>query len=742
MVSIRRVSLGSAYRYLLKSVAAGDGAAQGANALSRYYASSGTPPGVFVGSGLSALDDGRGVEAGTLVTEDHMANMFAAMADPVSGKPVGGVPKAPAGAVPVAGFDLTFSPPKSVSVAWALGDEDTKAVIHDCHRRAVGYVLAYGEKDVFRSRSGANGIVEEDVAGVVAASFTHWSSRADDPQLHSHVVVWNRAKSLADGRWRTLDSRGLFKATTTLSELHQGVLSDLLTEALGYGWEARARRHSPRPRYEVTGVPEALMSEFSRRADQVDRWRSEAVEAFVAAHGRQPSPVEHMRIRQAATIATRPDKSHRGLSELTEEWRERAGRHVPRERQVAWVASLAGRNDLPLLRSADLADPILADAAEAVLAEVAERHATFSRMNLLAEAHRVLHGARFASPDERVDVAERVTALAAGASVALAPAGEAHVPRRYQRPDGSSRLRPESRLAYTTQALLDAEARLLEAGRDSTGPSVAGGNGGSRGRRQPQRPRLRPQPRPGRSRREGGHLGTGARRAGRPGRDGEIDHHGRAAGRLGGRARPWFGARPRPLGGRRRGAGPGARHRHREHGQVAHRMAPCPRTGGPPGAAGRAPPTSPPTLVSRWPTPPGGGGRPRRRSGRPETATGPTGGGRRGQPGRDAQPGRAGERGKRSGGQGAAGGGLGATLCRRRRGRLRAPGARPGRARPSAHRGAPVLQRVGEGRQHRSALGARRGCGHIRGPWPALGRRAARDARAAVPVVESRRGDG
>ncbi len=56
--------------------------------------------------------------------------------------------------------------------------------------------------------------------------------------------------------------------------------------------------------------------------------------------------------------------------------------------------------------------------------------------------------------------------------MALAPAPEAHVPRRYQRPDGSSRLRPESRTAYTTQALLDAEARLLEAGRATNGPSV------------------------------------------------------------------------------------------------------------------------------------------------------------------------------------------------------------------------------------------------------------------------------
>ena len=161
-----------------------------------YYASSGTPPGVFIGAGLADLDGGRGVGPGSRVTEAaHGATCSAACADPVSGEPVGGVPKAPRGGVPVAGFDLTFSPAKSVSVAWALADEATKAVIYDCHRRAIETVLAYGEAEVFRSRSGTNGVVEEDVTGVVAASFTHWASRADDPQLHDHVVIWNRAKS-------------------------------------------------------------------------------------------------------------------------------------------------------------------------------------------------------------------------------------------------------------------------------------------------------------------------------------------------------------------------------------------------------------------------------------------------------------------------------------------------------------------------------------------------------------------
>ena len=288
-------------------------------------------------------------------------------------------------------------------------------------------------------------------------------------------MVWNRARSVSDGRWRTLDSRAIFKATTTLSELHQGVLADLLTGALGVGWEARARRHSARPRYEVAGVPEALMAEFSQRAGQVAGHAAGLREAFVAAHGRAPSPVEDMRLHQRATLATRPAKSHTGLAELTEAWRQRADGYVPIGRQVAWVESLAGRSDLPPLRSDDLSDDILADAAEAVLAEVAERHATFSRMNVLAEAHRVLHGARFTGPAERIEAADRLAGLAIGRCLAISAPASCHMPARYMRADGTSRLRPTSRTLYTTQGLLDAESRLLAAGRALGAPRVSVG---------------------------------------------------------------------------------------------------------------------------------------------------------------------------------------------------------------------------------------------------------------------------
>jgi conjugative relaxase-like TrwC/TraI family protein len=473
MISMRRISLGGGFRYLMESVAVGDGAAQRSNDLARYYAESGTPPGVFLGAGLAGLDGGRGVTKGSTVTEEHLRNMLGACCDPVTGEPVGRTPNASAKLPPVAGFDLTFSPSKSVSVAWAFADEGTKAVIYECHRRAVDYVLTYAEKSVLHSRSGANGIIEEDIDGAVAASFTHWDSRAGDPQLHDHLVVWNRARSASDGKWRTLDSRGLFHSRSTLSAMHQGVLSDLLTEALGVGWDARTRHHSDRARWEITGVPEQLMREFSQRADQIDAHKVDLIAAFVTHNGRQPTGVEVIRLRQQATLATRPAKTHRSLAEMTDQWRQRAASHLGDiDEQLAWVTAIRGHNDLPLLRADDLAGLILDDAAAAVTTSVGERRATFRRDNLLDDAHRLLHGVRFASPDDRVAVADRIADLAVDRSLALTPVSPHHTPARYLRPDGSSRLHPRNRKLFTTQTLLDAEGRLLDAGRRLGGPTV------------------------------------------------------------------------------------------------------------------------------------------------------------------------------------------------------------------------------------------------------------------------------
>ena len=216
----------------------------------RLLRRSGTPPGVFLGAGLAALDGGRGVEIGSAVSEQHLFNLLGMCADPISGDPWGVRPTARSSPrragggtssghgpsrqrppnessrgpgrgrgtssrdeyrTPVAGFDLTFSPTKSVSVAWALADEDTKAVIYDCHRRAIE-----SSSPTPSARSSTR--VRARTAWSKRTSRAWWpprsptsTRRAGDPQLHDHVVVANRARSVSDGGGEH-STRGLFKA--------------------------------------------------------------------------------------------------------------------------------------------------------------------------------------------------------------------------------------------------------------------------------------------------------------------------------------------------------------------------------------------------------------------------------------------------------------------------------------------------------------------------------------------------
>ena len=509
-VSIRRMTLGSGFKYLMSSIAQSDGAADHASALTRYYAESGTPPGRFMGAGLPGLAGGRGVAVGAQVSEEQLFRMLGMLQDPITGEQLGRAPRRPVAPYAerasrriraetggwssqaredavlrikteerlaearitraVAGFDLTFSAPKSVSVAWGLADAGTQAVIYQAHQDALAYVLRYAEQNIFTSRSGTNGLVQEDIRGVVAAAFDHWDSRAGDPQLHTHLVVLNRVQG-EDGRWRTLDSRGMFKATVALSEMYNGVLSDYLTRALGVGWGPGRRRHSATPKYEIEGVSEELREAFSRRSSAIEEATSKLIPAFIDAHGRSPNSREMLRLRQQATLETRPDKEVRPLAEQAGEWRTRAAEILDVD-PVPWVATLKDRNDLPLLRADDLTDPMLGEVGAIAVDVVAEKRATFSRANILAEVLRQLHGVRFASPEDRVSVAERTTELSLNQALLISAPDLAHTPERFRRLDGTSRFRARGFETYTTQALLDAEARLLEAGRSLSGPTI------------------------------------------------------------------------------------------------------------------------------------------------------------------------------------------------------------------------------------------------------------------------------
>jgi hypothetical protein len=91
-----------------------DQAGPTASPLTDYYAAVGTPPGRFLGRGLAGLDAGQGVDAGSVVTEEHLWRMLGMLQDPVTGQPLGRAPGA-GRAASVDGLGRARKAPKTVA---------------------------------------------------------------------------------------------------------------------------------------------------------------------------------------------------------------------------------------------------------------------------------------------------------------------------------------------------------------------------------------------------------------------------------------------------------------------------------------------------------------------------------------------------------------------------------------------------------------------------------------------------
>jgi conjugative relaxase-like TrwC/TraI family protein len=146
--------------------------------------------------------------------------------------PAGRVLRASRVPVRVVGFDLTFSAPKSVSVLFGLGEPDVRAAVRRAHDRAVREALGYVERTACAVRRGAGGSRVEPADGLIVAAFRHRTSRAGDPQLHTHCLVANLAKG-PDGRWSTLDGRRIYAHARAVSFVYQAVLRSELSRELG-----------------------------------------------------------------------------------------------------------------------------------------------------------------------------------------------------------------------------------------------------------------------------------------------------------------------------------------------------------------------------------------------------------------------------------------------------------------------------------------------------------------------------
>ncbi len=508
---MRRMSAGSGYQYLLRSVAAGDGQRPMSTPLTRYYSEVGTPPGRWLGSGVGAFGAGQ-IRAGMQVTEEQLALLVGMGRDPVTGEQLGRaypsytrladrIEERVAALDPdmtqedcaaettrieaeetaagmrraVAGFDLTFSVPKSVSVLWGVADAVTQERIVAAHHAAVAEVIDLFEREVAATRAGISdrdgAVAQVDVAGVAAVAYDHFDSRAGDPQLHTHVVIANKVLTVMDGRWRSLDGRPVFASRTGLSVHYDALLADRLSRDLGIEWELRQRGPDRNARWEIAGVSDDLISEFSSRTRQIELKKNELIAEYAARHGRTPTAKTIVELRAQATLATRPPKEVRSLADLTADWRQRAAERLGTEPST-WSRDVIGHGGNPLT-----ADDVPLAAIEAisadVVAAVSVKRAVWTHWNLMAEASKQTMDLRFATSGDREAVVGLVVDAAQLRSVVLTPPELATSPIRFQREDGTSRFRPRHGEKYSSTAVLDAEARLLGRAEKVTAPTVA-----------------------------------------------------------------------------------------------------------------------------------------------------------------------------------------------------------------------------------------------------------------------------
>lgn len=510
-VSMRVMSAGDGYKYLLRTVATGDGDRVLSTPLTRYYTEEGTPPGRWLGSAVIALGGGT-ITTGDEVSELQLQRLIGQGRDPVTDQALGsqyrnyptvteriehrtsrldadlpvteraeavaaiaaeerarGVRKA------VAGFDFTFSIPKSASVLWAVSDAGTQSLIADAHHAAVAEMVAFIEREVAATRVGAAGrngaVAQADVSGVIATAFDHYDSRAGDPHLHTHVVISNKVQTVHDGKWRSLDGRPLHAATVALSELHEAVFADHLTRTFGVAWEAREMGRDRNPAWAITTVPERLVAEFSSRSRQIDEEKNRLIAEYVARHGRQPSLATVIKLRAQATLETRPEKQVRSLADLTGEWRERAS-HLLNEDATRWAHTVTANDAQMLLRADDVPLDVIASLGRSVVEAVGEKRSTWRRWNLTAEAGRQTMPYRFATTQDREAVVGMVVDAAEHASIQLTPPELASSPTVFRRADDSSRFRPIASTVYSSPDILAAEDRLPEHARTMTAPTV------------------------------------------------------------------------------------------------------------------------------------------------------------------------------------------------------------------------------------------------------------------------------
>lgn len=264
------------------------------------------------------------------------------------------------------GHDMTFSAPKSISIAALVNKDERLTKAHDAAVRiALDYVQQHAI--VTRQRDSEGGYVWRNTGSMVAGVVRHSTSRNLDPQLHSHAVIANMTRDPATGQWVSIDSRaGLYPIQREAGNAYMNALAEGARQA-GYTIEWRVDERG-NATFELAEISEAERREFSSRRREI--------EAQLAAVGIDPATASG-KARQAATLDTRSPKEHLPGSELHARWAAQA------------KAGGFDTNARPESKAKPRAEQRMRAAREAVnagIASLSERKTRFTRREIMTEA--------------------------------------------------------------------------------------------------------------------------------------------------------------------------------------------------------------------------------------------------------------------------------------------------------------------------------------------------------------------
>ncbi|MDP9070960.1 MAG: relaxase domain-containing protein, partial [Actinomycetota bacterium] len=414
-----------------------------------YYAGRGEAAGHWVGRGAAAAGlDGD-------VSGQQLARLFEAL-HPDTGEALGAAYKVRDGADQVRGWDLTFSAPKSLSVLWAIGGGEVGMVARECHDAAVATALEYLEEHAAFSRKGKAGIRQVDTEGLLGAAFVHRTSRAGDPQLHTHVLVSGRVRC-EDRVWRALDSRALHRELKPGGVIYQAALRAESEARLGVVWGPVDRNGQA----DIIGVPEGLLTHYSKRRQALEGLAKARIAESEAVLGRSLTAEERRRAYERATLETRLSKAHPEASDqgLHDRWLADASDagFVPEQ----WLAEVLDRRGPEHQMDAGLA--YQGAVVTECLAELGRSSSTWSRRHVVQQVVRRAPAGLGGAGEARHWVEQVADEVLSHPTVVRLAAPAPEAPSDLCRRDGLSVYEAHGAPRFSTLATLAREQEVLEA---------------------------------------------------------------------------------------------------------------------------------------------------------------------------------------------------------------------------------------------------------------------------------------